>query len=151
MDAVRKDGNAIGTRKAKVPRIANALQSYVAKLNSTRKKSENILAMPIDGPDQFDGKFPLTKFSKDLIKPYCHTRCHQCDTRELRPYTAYALIDEEFKTEEEILSRVCYLRDGYVGALLKLFCIEDETSRSIVVDKPSAPIGSVTALELPVG
>ena len=73
------------------------------------------------------------------------------DARELRPYTACALIDEELKTEEEILSGVCYLQDSYVGVLLKLFCIEDETLWSIVVDKPSVPNGSVTASELPVG
>ena len=43
------------------------------------------------------------------------------------------------------------MQDRYVGVLLKLFCIEDETSGSIVVDKPSVPNGSVTGSELPVG
>ena len=65
--------------------------------------------------------------------------------------TMCALVDEELKTEEEILSGVCYLRDSYVALLLELFCIEDESSWSILVDKPRVPIGSVTTLELPVG
>jgi len=65
--------------------------------------------------------------------------------------TACALVDEELKTEEEILSGACYLRDSYVAVLLELFCIEDESSWSILVDKPRVPIGSVTTLELPVG
>ena len=65
--------------------------------------------------------------------------------------TMCALVDEELKTEEEILSGVCYLRDSYVAVLLELFCIEDESSWSILVDKPRVPIGSVTTLELPVG
>jgi len=82
---------------------------------------------------------------------WCQARCSQCDTRLLHPYTSCALIDEELKTEEEILSRVCYLWDNYLGVLLKLFCIKNETLWSIVVDKPSICIGSVTAWKLPVG
>jgi ADP-sugar diphosphatase len=85
-----------------------------------------------------------------------HIEIHSVDFLDekvdmIKMKTTCALIDEEVKTEEEILSGVCYLRDSYVGVLLELFCIEDETSWSILVDKPRIPIGSVTALELPVG
>ena len=65
--------------------------------------------------------------------------------------TACVLIDEELDLEEEVLSGVCYLRDAYVGLLLELVCIEDESSWSVLVDKPRVPVGSVSALELPVG
>lgn len=65
--------------------------------------------------------------------------------------TTCVLIDEELQTEQEVLSGVCYLRDNYVALLIELFCVDDESSWAILVDKPLVPIGSVTALELPVG
>lgn len=62
-----------------------------------------------------------------------------------------AMIDDETGIQEEIASGVCYLRDNYVAFLLELFCIEDESSWSILVDNPRVSIGAVSALELPVG
>lgn len=47
-----------------------------------------------------------------------------------------AMIDDETGIQEEIASGVCYLRDNYVAFLLELFCIEDESSWSILVDNP---------------
>jgi len=46
------------------------------------------------------------------------------------------MIDDENGAKEEITSGVCYLRDNYVAFLLELFCIDDETSWSILVDNP---------------
>ena len=50
--------------------------------------------------------------------------------------SACALIDDELKTEEEIFSGVCYLRDNNVALLIELFCVEDESSWTVLVDHP---------------
>jgi len=68
----RKNGNANVPTKAKIPRIAKALECYVTAIGSTRKRAENILVVPVTTPDQFDGKFKITGFSKDVLKPYCN-------------------------------------------------------------------------------
>lgn len=50
--------------------------------------------------------------------------------------TVCEMVDDENGTREEISSGVCYLRDNYVAVLLELFCIDDESSWSILVDNP---------------
>jgi hypothetical protein len=85
-----------------------------------------------------------------------HVDIHSVDCMDdrvdmIKMNTTCVLIDEELQTEQEVLSGVCYLRDNYVALLIELFCVDDESSWAILVDKPIVPIGSVTALELPVG
>ena len=70
----RKAGNADPNvqMKAKDRRQKNTLEQYRTRLATTRKNSENIAAVHIDAPDQYDGLFPITKISKKLLRVHCH-------------------------------------------------------------------------------
>lgn len=65
----------------------------------------------------------------------------------------HSIVDEELVDDEQVIyqSGICYLRDCSVGLLVELYCIDDETSWSLLIDQPRVAVGAVSNLELPVG
>lgn len=59
------------------------------------------------------------------------------------------LRDEEARRSWKNVKEICYLRQETLGLLVSLICIEDGSQWSLLVDRPSLPIGRPTALELP--
>lgn len=65
----------------------------------------------------------------------------------------YCIVDEEMEDNQQVVyqSGICYLRDCTVGLLVELYCIDDGTSWSLLIDQPRIAVGAVSNLELPVG
>jgi hypothetical protein len=59
------------------------------------------------------------------------------------------LRDEEARRSWKNIKEICLLRQETLGLLVSLICIEDGSQWSLLVDRPSLPIGRPTALELP--
>lgn len=52
---------------------------------------------------------------------------------------------------EQRIPGICFLRGDGVSILVALYCSEDDSVHSLLVDQPRVPIGMISTLEIPAG
>jgi len=65
--------------------------------------------------------------------------------------THCTLEDEDLTLKAQNITGTCTLKGDCIGILVNLFCVDDDSSWSFLVDQPSVAIGATSSLSLPEG